>query len=99
MTAKRTAETTAHPSASLSDETLLEMYWYMVLSRRLDERSWALHRQGKITFHVSAMGHEACQVAAAFAINRGVDYLYPYYRDLTLSLAVGVTPLEFMLGL
>ena len=99
MNAKSTAETTALPSASLSDETLLEMYWIMVLSRRLDERSWALHRQGKITFHVSAMGHEACQVAAGYAINRGVDYLYPYYRDLTLALAVGVTPLDFMLGL
>jgi 2-oxoisovalerate dehydrogenase E1 component alpha subunit len=34
---------------TLSDETRLEMYWMMLLARRLDERAWVLHRQGKIT--------------------------------------------------
>jgi 2-oxoisovalerate dehydrogenase E1 component alpha subunit len=92
-------ETTARPSDSLSAETLLEMYWYILLSRRLDERSWVLHRQGKIAFHISGMGHEAAQVGAAFAIHRGVDYIVPYYRDLALVLAIGVTPREFMLSL
>src|SRR3954453_11337550 len=90
---------TSRPSESLSDQTLLEMYWYMVLARRLDERSWAMHRQGKIAFHISGMGHEATQIGTAFAINRGVDYVHPYYRDLALMLAVGVTPLDFMLSL
>lgn len=86
-------------SAHLEPETLIEMYRIMVLSRRLDERAWVLHRQGKIAFHISAIGHEACQVAAAFAIQRGIDFVYPYYRDLTLCLAVGLTPLHFMLSL
>lgn len=86
-------------SDSLPAETRLEMYRLMVLSRRLDERAWVLHRQGKIAFHISAIGHEACQVAAAFAIQRGVDFVYPYYRDLTLCLAIGLTPLDFMLSL
>lgn len=86
-------------SARLSPDELLEMLWYMLLSRRLDERSWVLHRQGKIAFHISGIGHEATQVAAAFAIQRGVDYVHPYYRDLALVLALGVTPLEFMLSL
>lgn len=86
-------------SAQLSTETLLEMYWNMLLSRRLDERAWVMHRQGKIAFHVSAIGHEATQVAAAFAINRGVDYVYPYYRDLSMVLAIGVTPRDFMFSL
>jgi len=92
-------ETIARPSAKLSEQALLDMYWTMVLSRRLDERCWALHRQGKIPFHVSAMGHEAAQVGAAFAIHRGVDYVHPYYRDLTLVLAIGVTPTDFMMSL
>lgn len=87
------------PSESLSPETLLEMYWFMLLARRLDERTWALHRQGKIAFHISGMGHEALQVATAFAINRGVDYVHPYYRDLALVLALGVTPRDFMYSL
>lgn len=92
-------ETIARPSAQLSEATLLEMYWIMLLSRGLDERAWILHRQGKIVFHVSAIGHEAAQAGAAFAINRGVDYVNPYYRDLTLALAVGSQPVDFMLGL
>ncbi len=91
--------TAERPSATLSEETLLEMYWYMLLSRRTDERAWVMHRQGKIPFHISAIGHEAAQVAAAYAINRGVDYVHPYYRDLTLVMAIGVTPFDFMMSL
>jgi 2-oxoisovalerate dehydrogenase E1 component alpha subunit len=94
-----TEATAPSPSASLSPETLLEMYWTMLLGRRVDERSWVMHRQGKIAFHISGMGHEACQVGAAFAINRGVDYVHPYYRDLALVLALGVTPRDFMISL
>jgi len=86
-------------SAQLSAEDLLQFYWYMLLSRRVDERAWVLHRQGKVAFHMSGIGHEALQVAIAFAINRGVDYVYPYYRDLCLCLAIGLSPEEFMLSL
>lgn len=92
-------KTIARPSAALSQDTLLEMFWMMLLSRRLDERAWVLHRQGKIAFHISGMGHEATQVGAAYAINRGVDYVHPYYRDLALMLALGVSPTDFMMSL
>jgi 2-oxoisovalerate dehydrogenase E1 component alpha subunit len=85
--------------AGLDPETRLEMYWHMLRSRRLDERAWTLHRQGKIAFHISAMGHEATQVGAAFALRRGHDYVVPYYRDLALVLALGVTARDFVLGL
>jgi 2-oxoisovalerate dehydrogenase E1 component alpha subunit len=83
----------------LSKETTLEMYWTMLLARRLDERAWVLHRQGKIAFHISGIGHEAAQVGAAFALRRGQDWIVPYYRDLAMLLALGMTPQEFMLGL
>jgi 2-oxoisovalerate dehydrogenase E1 component alpha subunit len=83
----------------VSVETMREMFWVMLLSRRVDERAWVLHRQGKIAFHISAMGHEACQIAAAYAIQRGVDYVHPYYRDLTLVMALGLTARDFMLSL
>jgi len=85
--------------AHLDEQTLLLMYWMMLLSRKVDERAWALHRQSKIAFHISAMGQEATQVGAAFAIHRGVDYVHPYYRDLALCLAVGITPTDFMMSL
>src|SRR3972149_4935623 len=84
---------------ALPKETLLEMYRVMVLSRRLDERAWVLHRQGKIAFHISGIGHEAAQVGAAFALQRGQDWVVPYYRDLAMLLALGLSPREFALGL
>jgi len=76
-----------------------EMFWSMLLARRMDERAWALHRQGKIAFHVSGIGHEAAQVGAAFALRRGYDYVAPYYRDLAMMVALGFTPRQFALSL
>ncbi len=83
----------------LKKETLREIYWIMLLARRLDERAWVLHRQGKIAFHISGIGHEAAQVGAAFALRRGHDWVLPYYRDLAMMLALGLTAREFALGL
>ena len=90
--------TQAQYATQLSEDTLRAIYRDMLLSRRLDERCWALHRQGKIAFHVSAIGHEGLQVAAAYALNRGIDYTYPYYRDLAFCIALGMTPLDMLLG-
>lgn len=83
----------------LSAETRREMFWTMLLARRLDERAWALHRQGRIAFHISGIGHEAAQVGAAFALKRGHDWVAPYYRDLALLMAFGYSPNDFMLAL
>src|SRR5512142_2616904 len=83
----------------LSAEMKRDMFWTMLLSRRLDERAWALHRQGRIAFHISAIGHEAAQVGAAFALKRGHDWVAPYYRDLAMMLALGYTPRDFILAL
>ena len=83
----------------LSGDTKSEMFWMMLLARRLDERAWVLHRQGKIAFHISGIGHEAAQVGAVYAIRRGYDWVAPYYRDLALMLALGFTGCDFMLGL
>ncbi len=83
----------------LSKEIKTEMFWMMLLARRLDERAWTLHRQGKITFHISCIGHEAAQVGAGYALRRGYDWVAPYYRDLALMLCLGMTPVEFVMGL
>ncbi len=95
MTAVESATATL---AGLSAELLLDLYTAMLRARRLDERCWILHRQGKIAFHISGMGHEAAQAGIAFAMRRGEDHLLPYYRDLALVLACGMTPLDVMLG-
>ena len=99
--ASATASTTADAAATLAGlpaDLLLDMYTAMLRARSLDERCWILHRQGKIAFHISGMGHEAAQVGIAFAMRRGADHCLPYYRDLTLVLACGMTSLDIMLG-
>ena len=83
---------------SLKDDVLLEMYHTMLLARMLDERLWVLQRQGKIAFHISGMGQEGAQVGAAYGLDRDKDILHPYYRDLALMLAWGMTPREIMLS-
>jgi len=86
-------------AASLTVEQQLAMYEVMLLARKLDERMWVLHRQGKVAFHISGMGQEACQVGAAYAMERGKDWLHPFYRDMAFVLALGMTPRHLMLAL
>ncbi len=84
---------------TLSREKKKEMFWIMLLSRRLDERAWVLHRQGKIAFHISGIGQEAAQVGAVYAIEKGKDWLVPYYRDLSMLIAMGMSPTDFVMSL
>ena len=82
----------------LDDSTLLEIYGKMVLSRTLDERIWMLNRQGKAAIMASSQGHEAAQIGSVYALRRGTDQFYIYYRDLAVMLTLGMTPREIMLG-
>ncbi|MCE1253463.1 MAG: thiamine pyrophosphate-dependent dehydrogenase E1 component subunit alpha, partial [Anaerolineae bacterium] len=83
----------------LSPEKKKEIFWMILLARRVDERAWALHRQGKIAFHISGIGQEAAQVGAAFALRKGYDWVTPYYRDLALVMSLGYSARQFMLSL
>jgi len=87
-----------HRTLGLSDDQAVEMYKFMQKARKFDERSYVLQRAGKIAFHVSGIGQETTQVAAAFALERGKDYFMPYYRDYGFVLTAGMTMKELMLS-
>ncbi|WP_053219277.1 thiamine pyrophosphate-dependent dehydrogenase E1 component subunit alpha [Virgibacillus senegalensis] len=87
-----------HDKLGLTDEQVLEMFRTMLLARRIDERMWLLNRAGKIPFVISCQGQEAAQVGAAFALDRKKDYVLPYYRDLGVVLAFGMTAKDLMLS-
>src|SRR5699024_5150563 len=86
-----------HQALGLTDEDVFEMYRLMLLSRKIDERMWLLNRAGKIPFVVSCQGQEAAQVGAAYALNKEIDYVAPYYRDMGIVLGFGMTVKEVML--
>ncbi|MCE5173591.1 thiamine pyrophosphate-dependent dehydrogenase E1 component subunit alpha [Paenibacillus profundus] len=88
-----------HEELGLTNAQAIEMYRMMVLARKYDERALLLQRAGKINFHVSGIGQEAAQVAAAFALDQNKDYFLPYYRDYGFVLSVGMTVRELMLAL
>ncbi|MBT2645875.1 thiamine pyrophosphate-dependent dehydrogenase E1 component subunit alpha [Bacillus sp. ISL-34] len=87
-----------HEQLGLNEETVLDMYRTMLLSRRIDERMWLLNRSGKIPFVISCQGQEAAQVGAAFALDREKDYVLPYYRDVGVVLTFGMTAKDLMLS-
>ena len=94
-----TAETRSkHAALGLEPERLVEMYRHMVLARAIDRRMWVLNRQGRAPFWISGMGHEAIQVAVGMNMDKGKDWLAPYYRDLALTLVMGMTPMDHLLS-
>lgn len=87
-----------HTDIGLDDERLISIYRTMLLARNLDDRMWKLNRQGQAAFVVSASGHEAAQVGVAFAIDPDTDWVLPYYRDVGMCLALGLSPHDILLG-
>lgn len=82
----------------LSEHQLEQMYYYMLLARRLNERMLVLNRQGRAEFLIAGAGQEAAQVGAAMALKQGTDFLVPYYRDLAMNIVFGMTAREAMLN-
>jgi len=83
-----------HRALGLSDDDVLDMWRTILLTRRLDQKIWALNRMGKAPFAVSCQGHEGAQVGAGWALRGGQDVVCPYYRDTGLMIALGMTAQE-----
>ena len=75
------------------------MYRDMVVARELSDRMFTLNRQGRAAFAVTGQGHEATQVGSAYAVERGKDWMLPYYRDVGVLIALGMKPYDILLGL
>jgi len=83
---------------NIDKNTLIAAYRYMYLARQIDNKAMNLLRQGKTFFHIAGAGHEAIQSAIGLILDSRVDWIFPYYRDLTLTLMSGMTPKDFFLA-
>lgn len=91
-----TAAADAPASAALSRDQLLALYYWMRLTRTLEERLVALYRQTKVVGGLfRSLGQEADAVGSAFALERR-DILSPLIRNLGSMLVKGATPLEIL---
>jgi TPP-dependent pyruvate/acetoin dehydrogenase alpha subunit len=80
----------------LSSEQLLDMFFWLKLSRAFDERLSVLVRQGKVRSGVyTGIGQEAIIVGTCFGL-RQEDFICPLHRDLGSFLMKGVEPRVMM---
>jgi TPP-dependent pyruvate/acetoin dehydrogenase alpha subunit len=80
----------------LTSEQLLEMFYWLKLSRGFDERLSILVRQGKVRSGVyTGVGQEAIIVGTCYGLRRE-DYICPLHRDLGSFLMKGVEPKVMM---
>lgn len=81
---------------SLTSEQRLELYYWMRLTRSLEERLVNLYRQTKVVGGLfRSLGQEADAVGSAFALENG-DILSPLIRNLGSMLVKGATPVEIL---
>src|SRR5437762_6076839 len=80
----------------LSDDDLIEMYRLVALARAVDERMWILNRAGRIPFVISGQGHEGAQVGIAWPLQKGHDWIAPFYRSIATCLTFGMSPRDIM---
>jgi TPP-dependent pyruvate/acetoin dehydrogenase alpha subunit len=93
---RRNDRRTSEESAGLTRAQLLELYYWMRLTRTLEERLVALYRQTKVVGGLfRSLGQEADAVGSAFALRKG-DILSPLIRNLGSMLVKGATPVEIL---
>ncbi|MBV9617005.1 MAG: thiamine pyrophosphate-dependent dehydrogenase E1 component subunit alpha [Ktedonobacteraceae bacterium] len=80
----------------MTTATLIQIYYFMRLTRALEDRIRTLFLQGRIVGGVyTAQGHEATTIGAAMALRDG-DCIVPQHRDLGMHLVRGADPRAVM---
>ncbi len=90
------AATTSVIPAGLTRHQLLDIYYYLRLTRSLEERLVNLYRQGKVIGGLSrSLGQEGESVASAYVLQPG-DVISPLIRNLGAMLVRGAKPIEIL---
>ena len=80
-------------------DELRRWYGLMHLGRILDDKAPNYLKQGLgWSYHAPCAGHDGIQVALGVTFRPNVDWLFPYYRDLTTCVAAGLSADEILLN-
>jgi len=86
----------AKKNSPITKETLKQGYELMCTAMALSE----LYEENKAVtakyVHATSRGHEAVQLALGIQL-KPQDFVAPYYRDDSILLGIGITPIELML--
>jgi pyruvate dehydrogenase E1 component alpha subunit/2-oxoisovalerate dehydrogenase E1 component alpha subunit len=84
--------TPQHEAAGLQRQDLHNIYYFMQLTRSVEDRVRTLYLQGKLLGAVySSRGQEGTAVASAYALGSD-DFVAPLIRDLGASFTRGIEP-------
>ncbi len=72
--------------------------WEIMCTARSMANVYEENRQIAKYVHSTSQGHEAIQIATAFHL-KNIDYAFPYYRDESMLLAMGMQAYDLMLQL
>src|SRR3989440_7828805 len=80
----------------LEQADLLQIYYFMRLTRAMEDRTRTLFLQGRVVGGVyTGQGHEATTVGAAMTLRDG-DFIVPLHRDLGMHFVRGSSPRAVM---
>lgn len=93
---KTAAAPAPRPRDALSRDQKIELYYWMKLTRQLEERLVNLYRQTKVVGGLfRSLGQEADAVGSCFALEQR-DVMSPLIRNLGAMLVKGATPVEVL---
>src|SRR3954447_18518725 len=90
------AAQSVHQQFGLSDADAVDLYYTMLVSRRLSEQALKLAFQGSIDVAIPSDGHEAAQIASMRAL-RPTDPVYLFYRSVPAAYARGMSARDIFL--
>jgi len=94
----KTKETKTKPKTSLPKATLKKAFSLLCQAKTMTEHYEANMKLVSKYVHATSRGHEAIQLATALQL-MPQDYAFPYYRDDSILLGIGLRPYDLMLQL
>lgn len=91
-----TIEKKVGKETKVNKETALEGFKLMCTAKALTELYEANKEVTAKYVHATSRGHEAIQLATGLQL-KPQDFVFPYYRDDSILLGIGMTPFQLML--